>query len=81
MAKAAAAIRKAQTTHSWGILLGMMGIPVLALFSKVYPHYETIWQVLMGICGLVIIRSTIGYLFPGLGPVDKKPGQAVTQSR
>jgi hypothetical protein len=81
MGKAVSNIRKTQAAHSWGILLGMLGIPVLALMSKIFPQQDIIWEVLMGVCGLIIIRSTVGYLFPGLGSGAKKPGQAVAHTR
>jgi hypothetical protein len=79
MAKAVSNIRKTQTAHSWGILLGMLGFPVTALFSKVFPQYDTGWEVLLAVCCLVIVRSVVGYLFPGAGA--KKAEHAVTQTR
>lgn len=81
MAKAVSNVRKAQATHSWGILLGMLGIPVLALFSKIFPQQDTVWECLLVVCGLVIVRSTVGYLFPNLGSGSKKAGDTVAQPR
>ena len=80
MAKAISNTRKTQTNHSWGILLGMLGIPVLAVFSKVYPQYDTAWEVGMAVFGLIILRSTVGYLFPGLGSGSKKPQETAAQT-
>ena len=73
MAKPVSNARKAQVAHSWGILLGMMGLPVLAVLSKIYPQQDLIWEVLAAAFGLVIVRSTVGYLFPSLGSGGKKP--------
>ena len=81
MAKPVSNIRKAQTNHSWGILLGMLGVPVLALFSKIYPQFDTAWEVLLAVCGLIVLRSTIGYLFPGLSFGTKKHDRTATQTR
>ena len=80
MGKAVSNTRRTQTAHSWGILLGMLGIPVLALMSKIFPQFDTAWKVLLAVFGLIIIRSTIGYLFPGLGAGTKKPDQTATQT-
>lgn len=73
MAKPVSSVRKAQVAHSWGILVGMLGLPVLAVLSKIYPRQDIIWEVCLAVCGLVIVRSTIGYLFPSLGSGSKKP--------
>lgn len=81
MAKAVSNVRKAQTVHSWGILLGMLGVPVVALLSKLYPQQDTVWEVLLAVCGLVILRSTVGYLFPNLGSNLKKSDRTVAQPR
>ena len=81
MAKAVSTVRKSQTAHSWGILLGMLGIPVLALLSKLFPQQDTTWEVLLAVCGLVIVRSTVGYLFPSLGSGVKKSDDTVVQNR
>jgi len=80
MAKPVSNVRKAQVAHSWGILLGMMGIPVLAVLAKIYPHQDTIWEVLLAVCGLIIVRSTVGYLFPKLGSGTKKSDTTVAQT-
>jgi len=80
MAKPVSTVRKAQVAHSWGILLGMMGVPILAVLAKIYPQQDTIWEVLLAVCGLIIIRSTVGYLFPKLGSGAKKSAAAVTPS-
>lgn len=81
MAKAVSNIRRAQAVHSWGILLGMLGIPVLAFLSKIFPQQDTAWEVLLAVCGLVIVRSTVGYLFPNLGSGIKKVDDTVAQGR
>jgi hypothetical protein len=80
MGKAVSDIRKSQAAHSWGILLGMLGFPVLALMAKIFPQQDTAWDVLMAVCGLIVIRSTVGYLFPGLGAA-KKVDDTVAQTR
>ena len=72
--------KRSQVVHSWGILLGMLGIPILAVLSKIFPQQDTIWEVLLAVCGLIIVRSTIGYLFPSLGSGAKKPDDTVAQS-
>ncbi len=75
--------RSSQVAFSWGILLGMLLLPVLALMAKVFPQHETIWEVLMAVAGLVIIRSAVGYLFPaGANKSDSadKHTEAATQS-
>jgi hypothetical protein len=81
MSKAVSDTRKSQAAHSWGILLGMLGIPVLALMAKIFPQQTIAWEVLMAVCGLIIIRSTVGYLFPGLGSSVKKSESTVAQTR
>jgi hypothetical protein len=81
MSKVVSQVRKSQTAHSWGILLGMLGIPIAALFSKVFPQYDTAWEVLLAVCGIVIARSAVGFLFPGLGSSGKKAEQAAVQTR
>jgi hypothetical protein len=72
--------KSAQVGHSWGILIGMSGIPILALLSKVFPHLDTLWGVLLVVFGLLIARSVIGYLFPGSHSGVKKARQAAAQS-
>ncbi len=81
MSKMVSQVRKSQAAHSWGILLGMLGVPIAALLSKVFPRYDTAWEVLLAVCGIVIVRSAIGFLFPGLGSSEKKAEQAAVQPR
>ena len=64
---------KSQASHIWGILLGMLAIPVLGLMVKVFPQNTTLWEILMAVAGLVILRSVIGYVMPARGNADKKP--------
>lgn len=63
--------RRSQTAHSWGILLGMAGVPILALMAKVFPGLDTLWGALLVVFALIIVRSAVGYLFPGT-PGGKK---------
>jgi hypothetical protein len=79
MSRTVSAITRTQNMHSWRILLGMLGVPIAALFSKIFPRYDTVWEVLLVICGLIILRSVIGYLFPGLGASHKKSEHATTE--
>jgi hypothetical protein len=66
--------RKAQVLHSWGILLGLAALPVLALMAKLFPAHDTLWAVL-GVLGCVaVVRSMIGFLFPAATP--RKKGEA-----
>jgi Kef-type K+ transport system membrane component KefB len=81
MAKPVSNVRKTQVAHSWGILVGMLGMPILAVISKIFPQQDTVWEILLAVCGLVIIRSTVGYLFPGLGSSAKKAGATLPQTR
>jgi hypothetical protein len=81
MSKAVSRVQKSQAAHSWGILLGMLGVPVAALFAKVYPQFDAAWEVLMAACGLIVIRSTVGYLFPGIGAGAKKAQEAAAHTR
>ena len=55
--------RASQVAYSWGILLAMLILPVLALMAKVFPQYLIVWQGLMAAAGLVTVRCVIGYLF------------------
>jgi SNF family Na+-dependent transporter len=71
--------RRSQAAHAWGILLGMAGVPILALMSKVFPNLDTLWGALLVVFALVIVRSAIGYLFPG-SPSGKKGEQATTHA-
>jgi hypothetical protein len=71
--------KRTQVAHSWGILLGMAGIPVLALLSKVFPNLDPVWGVLLVLFGLIIARSVVGYLFPA-GSSAKKSNAAATQT-
>ena len=66
--------KRSQAAHSWGILLGMAGVPILALMSKVFPSLDTLWGALLVVFALVIVRSAVGYLFPG-SPSGKKAEQ------
>jgi Kef-type K+ transport system membrane component KefB len=56
--------RSAQVRFAWGILLGMFAIPVIALFSKIWPQANVVWTVLFVCASLLVGRSLIGYLFP-----------------
>ena len=64
-------IKNLQAKYSWGILLGMSGIPVLALMDKIFPAQQSIWMGLMLACGLIIVRCAVGYLMAGTGPSKK----------
>jgi uncharacterized membrane protein YdcZ (DUF606 family) len=80
MSRSVSDIRKTQAAHSWGILLGMLGVPVAALFSKIFPRYDAAWEVLLVVCGLIIVRSAVGYVFPGLGAGNKKSEHAASET-
>lgn len=60
---------KAHVKYSWGILVGMLAIPILAVMVKVFPQYTTGWEAAMVAAGLIILRSVIGYVTssPGAG--------------
>lgn len=77
---AKAKARRSQVAHSWGILIGMSAIPILALMSKVFPRYDAVWEILFVVFGLLVARSVIGYLFPGASRGQKKAQQAATQA-
>jgi hypothetical protein len=64
MAKRRTEARRAQVAHSWGILLGMSGIPVVAALLKLAPHYATAWDLLLVASGLLVLRSALGVAFP-----------------
>jgi len=72
--------KKSQAGYSWAILLGMSGVPILALLSKVFPHLDALWAVLLAVFGLIIARSVIGLLFAGAPAGGKKSARAVRQS-
>jgi hypothetical protein len=57
-------VRQAQVKYSWGILLGMAALPIFAVMMKVFPGHDMAWQLLMAACGLIMLRSVIGYVFP-----------------
>jgi len=74
--------KRSQVVHSWGILLGMAGIPVLALLSKVFPGLDVLWAVLLAIFALTVARSMIGYLSAGRRSRSESSQQgAASQSR
>jgi len=64
---------KSQAANIWGILLGMLALPVLGVMVKVFPQSTTLWEILMAAAGLVILRSVIGYAKPDRGNAGKKP--------
>ncbi len=66
-----------RVAFSWGILLSMLAVPILALMLKIFPKLEMEWNALLVVCALVITRCVIGYLFPGAGADagDKKAAQ------
>jgi hypothetical protein len=72
---------RSQAAHSWGILLGMLGVPILALLSKVFPKLDELWEVLLAVFVLIIVRSLVGYLFPGLRRRGQRPRQTTISSR
>ncbi len=57
--------RSSQVAFSWGILLSMLVLPVLALMAKIFPQNLIIWQGLMVAAGLVIARCAVGYILAG----------------
>jgi hypothetical protein len=70
------AIEKGKTknplvSYSWGILLGMSGIPVLALLSKLLPGQNILWAALATLCVLVVLRSGFGYAVTPANPTRK----------
>jgi hypothetical protein len=71
--------RNAQVKHSWGILLGMLAMPVLALMSKLFPAYDTAWTVLGVLFLALILRSAVGFFFPARAS-SKKNQPAATQA-
>jgi hypothetical protein len=71
-----------QISHSWGILLGMLAIPVFALMSKLFPARDPLWAVLVVLFCALVLRSAIGFLFPASAvSTDEKPRRAVTPAR
>lgn len=62
------AVPQSKTTgaaQAWGIILGLAGIPVVALFLKVFPELHTVWYALMALLGLVVLKSSVSYLLAG----------------
>jgi choline-glycine betaine transporter len=71
-----------QVSHSWGILLGMLAIPLLALAGKLFPALDTLWTVLGVLFCALILRSAIGVLFPAsASTTDTKARRATAQAR
>jgi len=68
--------RNSQVLHSWGILLGMAALPILALMSKLFPAQDTIWAVLGVLASVLVVRSAIGFLFPASAPGKKSESAA-----
>jgi len=60
-------VSKAHVKYSWGILIGMLTIPVLALMVKIFPQLTTAWEVGMAVAALVIVRSIVGYVMASGG--------------
>jgi len=56
---------RSRIAHSWGILLGLSGLLVIELLSSLLPGIEVLWQVLLAVFVLILVRSLVGYLFPG----------------
>ena len=81
MSKVVSQAHKAQTAHSWGILLGLLCVPVIALFFKIFPQYDTAWEVLLAACGVFVVRSVVGYVLAAAGSDPKRTEQTVTQAR
>ncbi len=63
--------KRSQAAHSWGVLLGMAGVPILALLSKVFPHLDTLWGALLVVFALIIVRSAVGYIMSGISSAKK----------
>jgi hypothetical protein len=58
-------IRKSNSaTHAWGIILGLTGLPVVALFLKIFPDLRIAWNVLFVAFGLLALKSLVSYLMP-----------------
>jgi hypothetical protein len=74
--------RNPQVSHSWGILLGMSALPVLALMAKLFATLDTLWTVLGVLSCALILRSAIGFWFPACAASPKKKTQqAATPAR
>lgn len=71
--------RNSQVLHSWGILLGMAAVPLLALMSKLFPGQDTAWAVLGVLACVFVVRSVVGFLFPA-SAARKKSETAATQA-
>ncbi|HEX7156569.1 MAG TPA: hypothetical protein VF229_05090 [Burkholderiaceae bacterium] len=56
--------RSSGTAHSWGILLGMAGFPILALLAKAFPGLNVAWGILFVLFVVVTARSAFSYLIP-----------------
>jgi len=69
-------LKNPRVGFSWGILLGMSGIPILALMSKIFPKLDTAWELAMLACALIVVRCVYGYAVSGSQGTPKKPGQA-----
>jgi len=68
--------RKSQAGNAWGILLGLTGIPVIAVLNKVYPELQLAWNVSYVLFGLLALKSFVSYLLPRRGPRSEQADAA-----
>jgi len=63
--------RNSQAGNAWGILIGLTGIPVIAVLNKVYPDQHIIWTVGYVLFGLLALKSFVSYMFPRRARADQ----------
>jgi hypothetical protein len=60
-----AAKKKSTTTSSaWGIIIGLTGIPVVALLMKIFPGQQITWDIVLGLFVLLALKSLVRYVMP-----------------
>jgi hypothetical protein len=62
--------KTAGASHAWGIILGLAGIPVVALLLKIFPAQHIVWDAFLALLGLVVVKSMVSYLLAGRRPAD-----------
>ena len=62
MAASKGKTKNPQVGPSWGVLLGLAGLPVLALLAKLFPGQTLIWEVVGALCLLWAGISLYKYL-------------------
>jgi len=73
--------RRSQIAHRCGAILGALGIVVVELLSLAWPGIDVLREVLLAVFVLILVRSLVGYLFPGFTTDQRSPRQSAAPLR